>query len=46
MMNSLTTKHQLIEKAFLWSTVVNYKLGIPEYITRIAWSELTEQQKN
>lgn len=44
MMNSLTNT-SINRKAFLGHCAVNYKLGIPEYITRIAWSELTEQQR-
>jgi hypothetical protein len=44
MINSLTNT-SINRKAFLGHCAVNYKLGIPEYITRIAWSELTEKQR-
>jgi hypothetical protein len=45
-----TCEHNLTDplinhKAFIGQTAVCYELKIPEYITRIAWSCLTEKQQ-
>lgn len=45
MLNSLTNT-SINRRAFLGHCAVNYKLKIPEYITRIAWHLLTEKQRN
>jgi hypothetical protein len=44
MLNSLTNSG-INKRAFLGHCAVCYKLNIPEYITRIAWKELTDQQR-
>lgn len=46
-----TCEHNLSDKsinrkAFIGHCAVSYKLGIPEYITRMAWHHLTEEQQN
>lgn len=47
----ITCEHNLSDKsinrkAFIGHCAVCYKLGIPEYITRMAWHHLTEDQQN
>jgi len=44
MLNSLTNT-SINRRAFLGHCAVCYKLGIPEYIVRIAWKKLTENQR-
>lgn len=44
MLNSLTNP-SVNKRAFLGHCAVQYELGIPEYITRMAWKELTDQQR-
>ena len=44
MLNGLTNK-SINKRAFLGHCAVSYKLNIPEYITRIAWKELTDKQR-
>ena len=44
MLNSLTNS-SINKRAFLGHCAVSYKLGIQESITRMAWRELTEQQR-
>ncbi len=44
MLNSLTNP-SMNKRAFLGQCAVCYKLGIQEFITRIAWKELTDQQR-
>jgi hypothetical protein len=44
MVNSLTNV-SINRCAFLGHCAVCYKLQIPEYITRIAWKELTNEQR-
>lgn len=33
------------KRAYLGHCAVTYSIGIPEYITRLAWKELTENQR-
>jgi hypothetical protein len=44
MINSLTNK-SINQKAFVGHCAVSFELGIPEYITRKAWKELTDKQR-
>lgn len=44
MLNSITNVN-INRRAFLGHCAVSYKLSIPEYITRMAWKELTEEQR-
>ncbi len=44
MLNSLTNV-SINRRAFLGHCAVSYKLNIPEYITRMAWKELTDMQR-
>lgn len=44
MINSLTNT-SINQKAFVGHCAVCFELGIPEYITRMAWKELTEKQR-
>lgn len=44
MMNSLTNT-SINRRAFLGHCAVCYKIKIPEYITRMAWKELTDEQR-
>lgn len=44
MLNSLTNP-SINKRAFLGHCAVSYKLGIQESITRMAWKELTDQQR-
>ena len=44
MLHNLSNKN-INRKAFLGHCAVQYKLNIPEYITRIAWGQLTEEQR-
>ena len=44
MLNSLTNS-SINRRAFLGHCAVCFKFGIPEYITRMAWKELTDQQR-
>ena len=44
MINSLTNT-SINQKAFVGRCAVCFELGIPEYITRMAWKELTEKQR-
>lgn len=44
MLNSLTNP-SINKRAFLGHCAVSYKLGIPESITRMAWKELTDEQR-
>ena len=44
MLNTLTNS-SVNRRAFLGHCAVCYKFGIPEYIVRMAWKELTEQQR-
>lgn len=44
MLNSLTNP-STNQRAFLGHCAVTWQLGIPEYITRMAWKELTDQQR-
>ena len=46
-----TCEHNLTDKsinrkAFIGHCAVCYKLGIPEYITRMAWHHLTKEQQD
>lgn len=40
------TDNSINHKAFLGQCAVCYKLGAPEYITRIAWSMLNDNEKD
>lgn len=40
------TDNSINKKAFIGHCAVSYRLNIPEYITRLAWHELTEEQQN
>lgn len=44
MLNSLTNVH-INRKAFLGHCAVQFKINCPEYITRMAWKELTDKQR-
>jgi hypothetical protein len=44
MLNSLTNQ-SINRRAFIGHCAVQYKIGIPEYITRMAWKELTDKQR-
>lgn len=44
MVNSLSN-NSINRRAFLGHCACQFKLGIPEYITRLAWRELTNQQR-
>ena len=44
MLNSLTNK-SINRKAFIGHCAVQYKIDVPEYITRLAWKELTDIQR-
>ncbi len=44
MLNSLTNT-SINRKAFIGHCAVQYKLNIPEYITRMAWKYLTNKQR-
>lgn len=44
MLNSLTNP-SINKRAFLGHCAVQFAIGIPEYITRLAWRELTDQQR-
>lgn len=44
MLNSLTNTGTN-RRAFLGHCAVTYELGIPEYITRMAWRELSDMQR-
>ena len=44
MLNSLTNT-SINKRAFLGHCAVSYKLGIQESITRMAWRQLTDQQR-
>lgn len=44
MINSLTNT-SINQKAFVGQCAVCFELGIPEYITRMAWKELTDRQR-
>ena len=44
MINSLTNT-SINQRAFVGHCAVCFELGIPEYITRMAWKELTERQR-
>jgi hypothetical protein len=44
MLNSLTNP-SINKRAFLGHCAVQFKIGVPEYITRMAWRELTERQR-
>lgn len=44
MLNSLTNQ-SINRRAFIGHCAVCYKLNIPEYITRQAWKELTDEQR-
>lgn len=44
MINSLTN-HSVNQRAFVGHCAVQYQLNIPEYITRIAWKQLTDKQR-
>lgn len=44
MINSLTNT-SINQKAFVGHCAVCFELGIPEYITRMAWKELSERQR-
>lgn len=44
MLNSLTNP-SINKRAFLGHCAVQYKIGIPEYITRMAWKQLTDKQR-
>lgn len=39
------TDNSINHKAFVGHCAVSYKLNIPEYITRMAWGNLTERQQ-
>ena len=44
MLNSLTNT-SINRRAFLGHCAVTFKIGVPEYITRLAWAELTNEQR-
>lgn len=44
MLNSLTNP-SINKRAFLGHCAVQFSIGVPEYITRMAWRELTDQQR-
>jgi hypothetical protein len=44
MLNNLTNQ-SINRRAFIGHCAVKYKIGIPEYITRMAWKELTDKQR-
>lgn len=44
MLNSLTNP-SVNKRAFLGHCAASYQIGCPEHITRLAWRELTEQQR-
>lgn len=44
MLNSLSNI-SINRRAFLGHCAVQFKIGIPEYITRMAWKELTNMQR-
>ena len=44
MLNSLTNQ-SINRRAFIGHCAVQYKIGIPEYITRMAWKQLTDKQR-
>lgn len=44
MINSLTNK-SINRKAFIGHCAVTFKIGCPEYVTRLAWRELTNEQR-
>lgn len=44
MINSLTNS-SINRRAFIGHCAVCYKIGIPEYIVRMAWRELTQDQR-
>lgn len=44
MINSFTNT-SINQRAFVGHCAVQWKLGIPEYITRMAWKELTDKQR-
>lgn len=44
MINSLTNP-SINKRAFLGHCAVQYKINIPEYITRMAWRQLTDKQR-
>lgn len=44
MQNSLTNT-SINRKAFLGHCAVQYKINCPEYITRLAWKHLTDEQR-
>lgn len=44
MLNTLTNV-SVNRKAFLGHCAVHFKINVPEYITRIAWGFLTEEQR-
>lgn len=45
MLNSLTN-NSINKRAFLGHCAVSFKLSIPEYITRMAWKELSDKQRH
>jgi hypothetical protein len=45
MLNSLTNP-SVNKRAFLGHCAVQFKIGIPEYIVRMAWKKLTDQQRH
>lgn len=44
MLNSMTN-NSINKRAFLGHCAVQYKINCPEYITRMAWKELTDRQR-
>jgi hypothetical protein len=44
MLNTLTNQN-INKRAFIGHCAVQYKIQIPEYITRMAWKELTNKQR-
>lgn len=44
MLNSLTNP-SINKRAFLGHCAVQYKIGIPEYITRMAWKQLSDRRR-
>lgn len=44
MMNSLTNS-SINKRAFLGHCAASFELSIPEYITRMAWKQLTDEQR-
>lgn len=44
MLNSLTNP-SINKRAFVGRCAVCYKLNIPEYVTRIAWKQLNDEQR-